>query len=69
MVLLHHLNPEVIKIVRKLILSDYDLENYMKIFDSEINKGLNVETCEEATVKSIVTYVNKLPTGNGIAVT
>lgn len=65
MVLYKYLHPEVIKIVRKLILSEDDLLNYMKIFDSEISKGMCVETAEEANVKSIVTHVNKLPTGDG----
>lgn len=65
MVLYKYLCPNVIRIIRKLILSEDDLLRYMKIFDYEINKGMCDETSEEANVKSIITHVNKLPTGDG----
>ncbi|KAK6630127.1 hypothetical protein RUM44_005678 [Polyplax serrata] len=64
MVLLTHLKPQVIEAIRSLIVEDCRLEEYIRIYDEEISRGLAAETYQDATVKSIVTYVNKLPNGN-----
>lgn len=50
---------------QELILNNETLKTVMKVFESQIHKGLKKATHDEAEIKCFVTYVQSLPTGSG----
>ncbi|KAL0278805.1 UNVERIFIED_CONTAM: hypothetical protein PYX00_000507 [Menopon gallinae] len=63
MVLYHHLYPEVINIVRPLILEDEKLKQYSNMYKNAVGRSLDEKTADDAGIQSFVSHVNKLPTG------
>jgi hypothetical protein len=55
---------EIEKRLDELKLSDDILKQVMEILEDEMEKGLNRQTCHEADLKMLPTYVCQLPTGN-----
>lgn len=49
----------------ELILTDEKMEELMKRFMVEINRGLSKKTHKEADIRCYVTYVQDLPNGTG----
>lgn len=51
---------------QELILDDKKIEEIMRRFLIEIDRGLKKATHDEANIKCFVTYVQDLPNGKGM---
>lgn len=51
---------------KELVLTDAQLQELMKRFLSDIQKGLSKKEHDNAIVKCFVTYVQDLPDGTGL---
>lgn len=56
---------QVDQILSEFLLSKEDLEEVMRRMRREMERGLRVETHDEASVKMLPTYVRSTPEGSG----
>lgn len=59
------LNLQIREQCQELILDDKKIEEIMRRFLIEIDRGLKKSTHDEANIKCFVTYVQDLPNGKG----
>lgn len=63
----HLLLIQVEQILAEFQLQEEDLKKVMRRMQKEMDRGLRLETHEEATVKMLPTYVRSTPEGSGTA--
>lgn len=59
-------SPEVEEVCQDLILTNCQLRRFKEKLHADILKGLSKKTHPNAVVKCYITYVQDLPSGNGI---
>lgn len=61
----HSLPVQVEQILAEFQLQEEDLKKVMRRMQKEMDRGLRLETHEEASVKMLPTYVRSTPEGSG----
>lgn len=61
----HALPVQVEQILAEFQLREEDLKKVMRRMQKEMDRGLRLETHEEASVKMLPTYVRSTPEGSG----
>lgn len=61
----HPLPVQVEQILAEFQLQEEDLKKVMRRMQKEMDRGLRLETHEEASVKMLPTYVRSTPEGSG----